>query len=408
MVLSRSTDARPLPHRSSVPLARRLAAADMRAPSGDIIAWESPDMSLGHVARLVEVSIPIHVHPTLVGSPQSLPGPGIHSSTSGGAISGAEQHPPSDARTARLVFSADPLFTAIAAWDPVVAALFALACALAVLSSSSSRALFSPLSAALSSLTEAAAVLGDDGRVLRQGRVTTRGDADTLAVGQAVKRVLANLSLSSRATGRSEYPHGGASTPDKLPPMRSLSSSPSLSRSRSILAPPGALPRSLSKGPQASIAVPPGAAAGSVSQSQSLRAELESAGSTHKPPRSGRVFPIGAPDKPGASRDDTDTWTVEGLGKGRGREGREDVVESFTDSLERSKHSMKFTPAVLNKLGSTSWNANVLGRDELVSACHLMFIKLRVPESICTRERFVAFAERALERHPEMRFHNKR
>lgn len=86
--------------------------------------------------------------------------------------------------------------------------------------------------------------------------------------------------------------------------------------------------------------------------------------------------------------------------------GRSELMSQAREDVPKAA-SMRFMPAVLNHLGTSKWNPWLAG-DELVSACHVMFIKSRIPETVCTRERFVAFAQGAIDKHPELRFHSRR
>ena len=66
---------------------------------------------------------------------------------------------------------------------------------------------------------------------------------------------------------------------------------------------------------------------------------------------------------------------------------------------------LRFSPTVINHLGTELWSARRLSKDEQIEAAHLMFTKLRC-EEVCPREVFVTWVEIILDEHPELPFHN--
>lgn len=55
------------------------------------------------------------------------------------------------------------------------------------------------------------------------------------------------------------------------------------------------------------------------------------------------------------------------------------------DGASKALARMRFPPAVLNGLGTPMWKPGRLCQETMVSACHLMFVKSRIPESLCSR-----------------------
>lgn len=74
-------------------------------------------------------------------------------------------------------------------------------------------------------------------------------------------------------------------------------------------------------------------------------------------------------------------------------------------TAEGADARMKFGTVVLNGVGVRGWSPAVLLGDELVQAVHLIWIKMRVPDKVCSRKAFVAWAHELFKRHPTMRFH---
>lgn len=72
---------------------------------------------------------------------------------------------------------------------------------------------------------------------------------------------------------------------------------------------------------------------------------------------------------------------------------------------EKADVRMKFSTAVLNGVGVRDWSACVLIGDELVQAVHLMWMKMRVPDRLCSRKTFVAWAHEVLNKHPSLEYH---
>lgn len=70
--------------------------------------------------------------------------------------------------------------------------------------------------------------------------------------------------------------------------------------------------------------------------------------------------------------------------------------------------TMRFSPAVLNGLGTPAWTSGALLNEELLQAVHVMFIKCRLPGTLFPREKFVAWAREILERHPLLPCNNMR
>lgn len=247
-----------------------------------------------------------------------------------------------------FLFSADPILIAVAAWDPVFAALVAVAVVALFVSASvtADAMLVSPLEMTLSALVDAASVLD------RSGRMRGAPAKERVDLIQAVRRILAHLSNS----------FGGVAADRR----RSMPLRHSFSDRGSV---PGSI---LSGNPLDTGAV---VAASGRASSDAARLALSGGG------------------------DASDARNV--ISSARPAPRARAVSE------DRAKPSMRFAPAVLNHLGTNRWNPWLSG-PELVSACHIMFIKSRVPESICKKDSFVAFAERALDKHPDLRFHSKR
>lgn len=324
----------------------------MTLSTGERLFWESTDLARGVVARVVEVLLPQGVFlfstdPMLTAS-ECL-------SCSRPMLIASECLSPHTPRPC----------PAVAVWDPILAALFAIACAafFRVSTTATGALVVSPLEKMLSALVEAAAVLD------AKGRVAKRAAEERLMVGDAVKRILAHMVISSGPTLRLTNSSSDDSGSDSPSPRKG----PQTAVQGSILAPsPQQKGSILASSPQHKGSILLGSATGSAAP---LR--------------------LSAPSDPSAKANGAPNslaW----------------MRESTPSGVEKSPPSMRFTPSVLNKLGSPAWNPRTFRDSELIPACHLIYIKTRIPDRVCPKERFVAFAERALERHPEMGFHNRR
>lgn len=69
------------------------------------------------------------------------------------------------------------------------------------------------------------------------------------------------------------------------------------------------------------------------------------------------------------------------------------------------KPSTRFDPSIVNKMGTRDWTSMALRHDQLVPAVHAIFMKARIPDSICHRVKFVAWAEKMLANHANLPLH---
>jgi len=77
---------------------------------------------------------------------------------------------------------------------------------------------------------------------------------------------------------------------------------------------------------------------------------------------------------------------------------------SLADEQRRALR-MVFSPLILNHSGTLAWASRRVPPSLQLSACHLLLVKLRVPETVVRKETFVAWAQGVLGEHPRMPFH---
>lgn len=93
-------------------------------------------------------------------------------------------------------------------------------------------------------------------------------------------------------------------------------------------------------------------------------------------------------------------------GPSRGRlSGRSSQAGNLGEDETKRALRMTFHPRLLNGMGTPAWPSYSMQREDLLPITNLLFVKMRIPASLCARETFVAWSRIVFERHSRLPFH---
>lgn len=293
-----------------------------------------------------------------------------------------------------FVFSIDPLFTAIVFWDTVMSAGYFLTCAgFYMFARGYMRALLVfPLTSMLSALTQAAALLDEDGRVSPAEDRPADHTRDSLRAASGEGRGVVPRWWTRRATvapdERGGGMHGVFHVGEAINRVLLLISHSAKTARQDLV--PSVRRSRVSEG-----TAPAGESAKSASGPDLAEAVRASA--------SDAAAAGGATDTDGEGEGEIlpDASAVSGSSVSLLA-----AMEAQSRKSRPRRIRMRFPESVLNWVGSTGWHDCSLQPTELVPAVHLIFIKSRIPASVCERETFVTWAQAMLARHTKLAYHN--
>lgn len=308
-----------------------------------------------------------------------------------------------DTAEGAFVFSMDPLFTALLVWDAATSTGYLLTTfAVFFLARRLARVLLaSPLSAILGALTSAASILDREGRIKDSASAVSGGEESGGRSGREQPRRQAAAGPS--ASGRQVAPleeaaqsraHLGATISSILKLLARVARGDGICHETTAVATAtGKSPRpshdQTTHGPEGSHETREG---GSHRRSHERRLSSDRQGS--------KGDDVGEGDMRRLSMRSTSS-----LGSRTSHGGSRGARGIWTDSGALKMH---FSETVLNWIASPGQPDCLLQPDDYVPAAHLIWIKARVPETVCDRKTFVTWSQHILTRHTELPFHNPR